>query len=134
MSEPPRPKVGEDQLLGLVAAVLTLALAACLVRDGLTKTSATEVVSTAVGPTPASPARLELNAAGAKELDAVPGLGPVLIDRILQARSERPFESLEDLSARVKGVGPKTLERLRPYLSASPTDEADPDDPPRPLD
>ena len=50
-----------------------------------------------------------------EQLRTLPGIGPALATRILEARRERPFRSVDDLR-RVKGVGAKTLEKLRPFL------------------
>ncbi|HET9948935.1 MAG TPA: helix-hairpin-helix domain-containing protein [Longimicrobiales bacterium] len=63
----------------------------------------------------ASPPRpLDLNRADAEALERLPGIGPALADRILAARRERLFTSLEDLE-RVPGIGPATIERLRTH-------------------
>jgi len=44
-------------------------------------------------------------------------VGPVLAERILEDRKRNgPFRSVEDLR-RVKGIGEKTLERLRPHVA-----------------
>lgn len=60
--------------------------------------------------------RLELNQAAAETLDALPGVGPGLAKRIVDERSTRgPFASVDALR-RVRGIGPKTLEKLRPYV------------------
>lgn len=59
--------------------------------------------------------RLDLNRATAAELRRLPRIGPVLSQRILDARAEKPFRSVDDLR-RVRGIGPKTMERLRPYV------------------
>nr|WP_277621330.1 ComEA family DNA-binding protein [Thermus arciformis] len=61
---------------------------------------------------PPVPEPISLNAATLEELEALPGVGPVLARRILEAR---PYRQVEDL-LRVKGIGPATLERLRPYV------------------
>ncbi len=54
---------------------------------------------------------VNLNTATQAELDALPGVGPGLAKRIVTARQQHPFTSLEDLN-RVPGVGPKLLKRL----------------------
>jgi competence protein ComEA len=49
---------------------------------------------------------LNLNTATAAELDALPGIGPVLADRIVEHRtSQGPFRSIEELDD-VPGIGP----------------------------
>jgi competence protein ComEA len=58
---------------------------------------------------------LDLNRATQAELQRLPGIGPKLSQRILDARAKKPFRSVEDLR-RVPGIGPKTLERLRPHV------------------
>ncbi len=58
---------------------------------------------------------IDLNTAGLDELVKLPGVGPVTAQHILVARSERPFSSIQDLK-RVKGIGPKTLEKIQPFL------------------
>lgn len=63
---------------------------------------------------PAGP--VDVNHATAAELETLPGVGPALAARIVQAR---PFRSVDEL-AKVPGIGPRTLERLRPAVRASP--------------
>ena len=61
----------------------------------------------------ARPSLLDLNRATAQELEGLPGVGPVLAQRIVQWRDAHGrFRSLEDLNA-VKGIGEKKLSRLR---------------------
>ena len=40
---------------------------------------------------------------------------PALAARIIAEREKRPFASADDLR-RVNGIGPKTLEKLRPFV------------------
>lgn len=62
---------------------------------------------------------VNLNTANALELHQVPGIGPATADKMLKVRkSYRPFKSVDDLRA-IKGSGPKRLEKLRRYLTAS---------------
>lgn len=68
---------------------------------------------------PAAPAKrspVDVNRAGAAELRSLPGIGPALAERILEARREAPFASVDDL-ARVPGIGPATVARLRPLVT-----------------
>ncbi len=66
---------------------------------------------------------LDLNKATIEELVALPDIGPVLAQRILDYRTEHGyFRAIEELDT-VPGIGPKTLEKLRPYLRIGPTDE-----------
>ena len=72
-----------------------------------------------LGPTPslAAPAEpLELNSATADALTAIPGIGTVMADRIVSWRNEHgPFRRVEDLM-KVKGIGEKLFEKIRPYV------------------
>lgn len=60
--------------------------------------------------------RIDVNHATAAELRRLPGIGPTLSQRIIQKREEQPFRSVDDLR-RVRGIGAKTLERLRPHVT-----------------
>ena len=55
--------------------------------------------------------QVNLNRATQAELEALPGIGPGLAKRIIAAREQKPFASLEDFD-RVSGIGPKLLEKL----------------------
>lgn len=58
---------------------------------------------------------INVNTAPAAELQRLPGVGPVTASAIIAARTAKPFESVNDLD-RVKGIGPKTLDKLRPFI------------------
>ena len=61
----------------------------------------------------AAAARVNINTAGVSELDSLPGIGPVLAQRIVDWRTENgPFKTAEDL-LQVEGIGPATLENLQ---------------------
>jgi competence protein ComEA len=64
--------------------------------------------------------RIDINEATWVEWIQLPGIGEMLARRIVENREQNgPFQSVEDLQ-RVKGIGPKTVENLRPYLRAVP--------------
>jgi competence ComEA-like helix-hairpin-helix protein len=70
-------------------------------------------------------APLDLNSASAAELDALPGIGPVLAARIVSHRNTHgPFRSPDDLLA-VQGIGPRLLERLGARVTALPPRKGD---------
>jgi competence protein ComEA len=66
---------------------------------------------------------VDLNTAPAEIFSALPGIGPKLAARIVEARREAPFASLDDLDRRVRGIGPAVLARLAPHLRVEPTPE-----------
>jgi competence protein ComEA len=58
---------------------------------------------------------IDINKATAAELQMLPGIGPTRARLIIEARQIGAFERVEDLR-RVSGIGPKILEKLRPYI------------------
>jgi len=63
---------------------------------------------------------LNLNRATVAELDALPGIGNVLANRIVEWRErEGPFQSVDDLG-KVEGIGPALLAKLAPLVTVAP--------------
>jgi competence protein ComEA len=72
-------------------------------------------------PSPAATsAELEIvnvNTASLEELDTLPGIGPVIGERIIAYRDEHgPFKTVEELTE-VEGISDRLLERLRPRIT-----------------
>ena len=111
-------KLGKAQKALLLATVLfvTFTLAFFIGRRSVHAQITTErapeelvrelpVETTEPEPVRAAPDRLELNSAGQADLEALPGIGPVLAERIVQWRTENgPFVSAEQIMD-VEGIG-----------------------------
>ena len=62
--------------------------------------------------------RIDINRATVTELDALPGIGPAKAQAIVADREANgPFRSVDDL-LRVKGIGPKMLEKMKESVVA----------------
>jgi competence protein ComEC len=89
-----------------------------------TKTPTSPDVMPTDAPSPATPTAapsaatelVNVNTADAAELDTLPGIGPKKAAAIIATREEAPFESVDALR-RVRGIGAKTVEKLRPLVT-----------------
>ena len=64
------------------------------------------------------PALLNINTASAKELQTLPNIGERMAERIIDYRTQHgDFVNIDALQ-NVKGIGPKTIEKLRPFIDA----------------
>lgn len=71
-----------------------------------------------MGPRSEAGAPVDINTATAAELTTVKGIGPAKAQAIIEHRDKHgAFKSVDDLKL-VRGIGEKTLEQLRPQLSA----------------
>jgi DNA uptake protein ComE-like DNA-binding protein len=62
--------------------------------------------------TPKPVGRINVNTATAAELESLPEIGPVIAGWIIEGRPSRSVDDLE----RVKGIGKKRLEEIRPVV------------------
>lgn len=61
---------------------------------------------------------IDINRAGADELEQLPGIGPTLAARIVADREANgPYATVDDL-ARVKGISPRMIDEMRPMITA----------------
>ncbi len=57
--------------------------------------------------------RLDINAAGSRDLESLPGVGPVLAQRILEYRANNPpFRRVEEILI-IRGIGRRKFQALR---------------------
>ena len=69
------------------------------------------------------PAKINVNEAPDYELSMLPGIGPKTAQAIVSNRLEHgPFAGLDDMM-RVSGVGPATIEAIRPYAVCVPEEK-----------
>ena len=96
------------RLVGMVLAVVCLSLTFTpMARAAVAQAPVVSKVEAAVN----------LNTASVKELQSLPGIGKVTAERIVAFRTEKGiFTSPEDL-LKVKGVGKKTLEKIRGQIA-----------------
>lgn len=63
-----------------------------------------------------TPELLNINTASSAALETLPNIGPKMADRIITYRAENgDFANVEALQ-NVRGIGPKTLEKLKPFI------------------
>ena len=97
----------QKTLTFLVTAVLVLGL--CALAAGEKAAPSQE--------TPALQGKLNINTASLKQIKLLPGIGKKTAAMILDYRtSNGNFKTVEDL-LKIKGLGKKTLEKCRPYLT-----------------
>jgi competence protein ComEA len=101
-----------------LAEVLTDGVQVYVVRRGEAPPATSPATdAAAAGATPAAPGLVDLNSADQAALETIPGIGPVKAAAILTHRDQiGSFDSVEQLLD-VTGIGPATLEAIRPYVS-----------------
>lgn len=59
--------------------------------------------------------KININQASASELTAIPGVGTVIAQRIVEYRNGARFKSIEDIK-NVKGIGEATFEKMKAHI------------------
>lgn len=95
------------QLLSVLLFVCALHLPLTVLAANETRTSSSQ----------AAVATINVNSASAKELQSLPGIGKATAENIIAYRSANgPFKSKDDL-LKVKGIGDKTMEKIRQLVA-----------------
>lgn len=84
-------------------------------KSSSAKRSAAGVKSAGAGAKQKAVQSVRINSASASELEALPGVGPALAQRIVNERNKGRFTNADDL-LRVPGIGKAKLEKLRSYV------------------
>ena len=67
--------------------------------------------------------KVNLNTATLSQLDSLPGIGPVIADRMIRFREDNgPFKRIEDLM-NVRGIGEKTFLKLKDRIIVAMEEE-----------
>ena len=73
-------------------------------------------ISTPASAAPELSGQININTATEGQLDLLPGIGPSIAKKVLAYRSSKEFGDITHLM-RIKGIGRKTFNKLKPYLS-----------------
>jgi competence protein ComEA len=107
-------KIVHLMLIALFACTLSLSTFSA---DSFATSAVKEVTASADKVKKEIPHDVNINTADKALLTQLPGIGPVTADSIIQYRQTNgQFKAIDELT-KVKGIGDKTLAKLKPYLS-----------------
>lgn len=113
------PKTTEATLAFAVPATVAASATNAEQNIGLTSRAnpnSTSRRSAASAKVKRGPAQVDINKASQPQLEALPGIGPVLSSSLIAARQKAGgFQCWSQVDA-VPGIGKKTIERLEPWL------------------
>lgn len=126
-------KLNRTEWAAIALTVVFLVAAAGVTLAGSRSTGVAEMPLAAVEPSPSGGVsaqtagteseKININTATAAELEALPGIGPVLAERIVEYRTEYgPFQMPEELM-NVSGIGEKTYAGLAEQITAGTADQ-----------
>jgi len=80
--------------------------------DGILQCLPTEISMTVI-----NDQSISVNLNSLEDLQVIPGIGPVIAERILDQRSLQPFTSPSDFENRVRGIGPTFMLNYGQWLT-----------------
>ncbi len=103
-------------LLVFIAAVTASIMSVVISRNEISARSITDSEVSSVIPIFYAEERININTASGEQLQTLPGIGPVLAERILEYRSSvGQFYDVGELRE-IKGIGEQILRDLLPYI------------------
>lgn len=111
------PRLWSALAMGVALALASAPAAAAPARNPVI----TNANATGEGEAPAAPTGpvVDLNRAGVDELCTLPGIGRKKAEAIIALRDRRPFTRVTQL-LQIKGIGHKTLLKLKPRVTVTP--------------
>lgn len=101
----------------LIASLSCLVLLLVAVNQGIAAEVKESAFKRAITLDSVQVAKIDINSADEQRLTELPGIGPATATKIFEYRKVNgPFKSVDDL-LNVKGIGPKVLEKIRPFVS-----------------
>jgi len=98
---------------------LVLAMALAIAAGSIVGAQQSSVPASPAPQAPAAPL-LNINTAGAADLEKLPGVGPAMAARIIEYRQKNgAFKKAEELM-NVKGIGEKSFLALKPLITVTP--------------
>jgi competence protein ComEA len=77
---------------------------------------ATPVLGSMLAASTSLEGKLNINEATAAQWELLPGIGPAMAQKLLDYRKQHKFGDLTHVM-RIKGIGRKTYEKIKPYLT-----------------
>lgn len=110
-------KIAEKVCLG-ICLILLAALLVIAPNGSLSETrTSPELICISPSPWPDEPGLININTADIPELESVPGIGPVLAERIVDYRREfGDFAAPADIMD-VSGIGRSVFEKLKDHIT-----------------
>jgi competence protein ComEA len=108
---------GIIRCLSVVAVFMLIALPVVAAEPAATqKQEPAKAVAAPAKNAPGLEGQININTATAEQLVHLPGIGKKTADAIIEYRTKNGnFKAVEDI-AKVKGIGPKKLEKMKSYL------------------
>ncbi|GAA2549450.1 hypothetical protein GCM10009861_06550 [Neomicrococcus aestuarii] len=106
------PKVGEPPPVAAPGSASGSVPGNSLDDSSTSGANATDSAPSVSGTSPVTNTVINVNVASAQELEALPGVGPALSQRIVEFREQNgPFASMAELDA-VSGIGPALIKKF----------------------
>jgi competence protein ComEA len=114
------PKAGDTPVPGSTKGEPGTSVPAGATPSTVARPTASSKPATSTKPNPSLNGKININSASAQELEALPGIGPALAQRIVTFRQQNgPFGTIDDIKL-VPGIKDALFSKVRAYITAGP--------------